>query len=832
MKNTDDLDENILFTFKKVFNALDISDYQIQTAIQDLSLPPLDFDTREQLAHDGLLAAENFADEMIELAEPYLYFKYKKRVVFLYQRDQFLLKSEYEKQKYRPFHLCFCHALRSAQEKNRYESRYVMTYNTGGNFKLNLFIRDKNSFGETYTEKKEQNVYKRLKVCQHCLRELNWEHFRSFCGPGLEWWKGGDRRKRFQIVDNFDFEKYILTARENNFSDHPVFGTASSTIKKEYVLLPQIKEELKKMCDYTCEICHEKFSSEELHIHHKNHNEGDNRRQNLKVVCVGCHALIHEAEGGFVSRLTAKNSIRTAIGTANNSSEKYRIFELEKEFNVSSQEMIDFLKTKKIYIANKFSAINSEAYEILKGHFKCRIDSFEEYVETQKKLGEIYLHGWGVDVDTAKAKKFYSNAIDGYKILAEKGSIHAKYELANLYLNGYGFGSNLFSGMQILAKQMFVHVFKVYSSAVSNNPADMLAKIRLGIMYAKGLGVPKNLEAAKKIVASIRKDIKFVDSELVNLFMITGNMDEALKLYAKAFQLFEIAANSGDSDSALELRRLIDLKIVKTDIDLSNKLLDTGKIEQQIKAFEETYMSVDEKLISDVKNGDADSILELRKLSREGNKKADEILKTLYYDGNKEHAVGTVVLPDYKKSISDGEFKNCTDLKAIVIPNSVTSIGDNAFENCSNLIDIKMTNSVTYIGNNAFANCSSLKEIIIPQSVRSIRYHTFEDCINLVRVIIPNSVTLIHNGAFHNCNKLKEIVITNSVTYIGKGAFRRCSSLTNITFPNSITYIDEDAFYNCALKNIIYGKDAENILKEYFGWQWEHFQKTVMFSTP
>ena len=46
--------------------------------MQNLSLPPLDFDTREKLSTDGMLAAENFADEWIEIAEPQLYFKYKK----------------------------------------------------------------------------------------------------------------------------------------------------------------------------------------------------------------------------------------------------------------------------------------------------------------------------------------------------------------------------------------------------------------------------------------------------------------------------------------------------------------------------------------------------------------------------------------------------------------------------------------------------------------------------------------------------------------------------------------------------------------------------------
>ena len=54
----------------------------------------------------------------------------------MYRHDQFLTQYDYNHQRYRPFHLCFCQALKDANETNRYESRYVMTYNTSGNFKL------------------------------------------------------------------------------------------------------------------------------------------------------------------------------------------------------------------------------------------------------------------------------------------------------------------------------------------------------------------------------------------------------------------------------------------------------------------------------------------------------------------------------------------------------------------------------------------------------------------------------------------------------------------------------------------------------------------------
>ena len=49
--------------------------------------------------------------------------------------------------------------------------------------------------------------------------------------------------------------------------------------------------------------------------------------------------------------------------------QKYRIFELAKELNQDSKLLVDFLKRHKIKVANHFSAIDEEAYQLLKGSF-------------------------------------------------------------------------------------------------------------------------------------------------------------------------------------------------------------------------------------------------------------------------------------------------------------------------------------------------------------------------------------------------------------------------------------------------------------------------------
>ena len=49
--------------------------------------------------------------------------------------------------------------------------------------------------------------------------------------------------------------------------------------------------------------------------------------------------------------------------------QKYRIFELAKELNHDSKTLVDFLKKNKIKVANRFSTITEEAYELVKSSF-------------------------------------------------------------------------------------------------------------------------------------------------------------------------------------------------------------------------------------------------------------------------------------------------------------------------------------------------------------------------------------------------------------------------------------------------------------------------------
>ena len=128
--------EKILEPFQKIFAAMGISDSQIKLAAENFSLPELTDAERKDFS-EGKEFDQEILEELREKFAPLVPFAYKEHAVILYIRDQYLSRQRYAAEDYYRFHLCFCRHLRDSQKKNRYESRYVMTYDTSGNFLVN-----------------------------------------------------------------------------------------------------------------------------------------------------------------------------------------------------------------------------------------------------------------------------------------------------------------------------------------------------------------------------------------------------------------------------------------------------------------------------------------------------------------------------------------------------------------------------------------------------------------------------------------------------------------------------------------------------------------------
>ena len=285
----------IIKPFEHSLKILGISLDDITDAMYEykLDLPPLDTSIKLELENDGfeISGGNIFDNKDISFTAPHEYFLFRKRPVLVYIRDQYVTYEDYQKGKLNKFHICFCKALDEAQNQHRFKNRYIVTTSTSGNFFVNIDDRE-----SRYPF--EEGVYKKLEICKDCLREINWKNFRSFCGNGAEWWKGGNFKQRQKIVDNFNINEFLKSVRRDLFNG--VEEISATVAKKEYRLPTEFKNKLKIQRGYKCEKCGKVTVKSDLQIHHKNHNEGDNQIDNLMVVCVKCHQQIHRAEGGYV----------------------------------------------------------------------------------------------------------------------------------------------------------------------------------------------------------------------------------------------------------------------------------------------------------------------------------------------------------------------------------------------------------------------------------------------------------------------------------------------------------------------------------------------------
>ena len=288
----------IIKPFEYSLKVLNITADDITDAMYDyqLGLPPLDTSIKLELEKDGLVIdGDNIFDNKdISFTAPHEYFLFKKRPVLVYIRDQYVTWEDYQADKLNKFHVCFCKALDEAQMQHRFQSRYIVTTNTRGNFFVNINDRE-----SRYPF--EEGVYKKLEICKDCLREINWKNFRSFCGGGAEWWKGGNFKQREKIVSQFSIDEFLKSVRRDLFNG--VEEISANVAKKEYTLSTKFKNELKIRRGYKCEKCGKVTVKSDLEIHHVNHNEGDNSVSNLMVLCTKCHKKIHRSEGGYIGDL-------------------------------------------------------------------------------------------------------------------------------------------------------------------------------------------------------------------------------------------------------------------------------------------------------------------------------------------------------------------------------------------------------------------------------------------------------------------------------------------------------------------------------------------------
>ena len=187
--------------------------------------------------------------------------------VVVYIRDQPFMSSN----TYR-FHLAWCGTLETMQQNGRYD-RYVQTTNTTGKF----IVNECEGRHVIYANKEKE-----LRVCMRCLSKLNYKDFRDV-----------SKKEQDKLHRSFNLDDFLKTQR-TRFRVMPQQSEFTSPLDIYPDEFDAISLKARSGVNWICQGCYRDFSTQEhrkyLHAHHLNGHKGDNRDENLKVLCVRCHA--------------------------------------------------------------------------------------------------------------------------------------------------------------------------------------------------------------------------------------------------------------------------------------------------------------------------------------------------------------------------------------------------------------------------------------------------------------------------------------------------------------------------------------------------------------
>jgi len=194
-------------------------------------------------------------------------FLYEGFHVLVYIRDQYTRPAAELGYK---FHLCSCKTIEEMTRANRF-ARYVVSTRKDGKFVVNLYD------GET-RQKVEEGKIVQLNVCKNCLMRLKYDGY-------------SDHRRDSKIYQSFNIEEFF-ERYQSRFRQTPK-DTEKTAPPNEYSTnFEQISYSFRAMNGWQCASCGLFLSEDKdlLDTHHVNRIKSDDSLDNLKALCVRCHA--------------------------------------------------------------------------------------------------------------------------------------------------------------------------------------------------------------------------------------------------------------------------------------------------------------------------------------------------------------------------------------------------------------------------------------------------------------------------------------------------------------------------------------------------------------
>ena len=206
----------------------------------------------------------------IEIKEGILFIKNEQIVLYIYD----CYKNVDEEEDLSRYHVSDCRTIHEMKDGGRYD-RYIAASKKTGSFKISLWADEERS--------KRVEFKKDLNVCINCLKALNYNGAEEMT-----------HRQRQELRDSFDigdfFEEY-----STYFKDKTKYTCMNIKLNNYSENWDVISKETREGTGWKCEKCRVNLHrfKKYLQTHHKNEEKFDNRRTNLKALCLICHGDKH-----------------------------------------------------------------------------------------------------------------------------------------------------------------------------------------------------------------------------------------------------------------------------------------------------------------------------------------------------------------------------------------------------------------------------------------------------------------------------------------------------------------------------------------------------------